>query len=132
MKLVELQKMMKRLSGRIRSPNPFLALVGAIVGLFAAWQLFNLLSSGSRLTALFQLPMPELAALFVGLISIAWLIVRSIVNDLRNIFVRESRIVCGSGQAGTAYDYNKLLSDDPEEVFIVAQNLKTLLDENKF
>jgi len=70
----------------------------------------------------------ESAALLGGFL-IAFILARSLVIDLSSVLLRERRIVCGCGQAGTAYDYQHLFSKNPRHVFIVAQNMRTLLDD---
>ena len=85
----------------------------------------------ARWDKLSDLPILELAGL-VELLLIALLLARSLVSDLWNGLAHEKRIVCGSGQAGTSYDYHSLLSRNPKEIIVVAQNMRTLLSDKDY
>lgn len=123
-----MRDMLRRLIGRILRPSPVLAFFGILVSLIGGWQVMALLSSDARWDDLSGLSTGEQAGL-LGLFLIGLLIARSLVSDVWNVLVQEQRIVCGSGQAGTSYDYSSLLSKNPKEVFVVAQNMRTLLSD---
>lgn len=123
--------MLRRLIGRVLRPNAALAFFGVVLSLFGGWQVIALLRSDTRWAKLDDLSTNEFAGL-VGLILIALLIARLLVSDLWNGFSHEKRVVCGSGQAGTPYDCRYLLSKNPKEVFVIAQNMRTLLFDKDY
>ena len=123
--------MIKIIIGRILRPNPILALFGVLVSLIAGWQIIELLSSSPNWSNLSSITTNELASL-IGMLLIALLIARSLINDIWNSVNTENRIVCGTGQAGTSYDYKSLLSKNPRDVIVVAQNMRTLLSDKEY
>ena len=52
--------------------------------------------------------------------------------DIFTIWKRESQIVCGSGIVGTSYDYDSLMSREPDEVIIIGLNIATLISRKDF
>lgn len=123
--------MLRKFIGLVLRPNPVLALFASFVTFVSGLQVIALIRSDTRWDKLSDLPILELAGL-VGLILIALLLARSLVSDLWNGLAHEKRIICGSGQAGTSYDYHSLLSRNPKEVIVVAQNMRTLLSDKDF
>lgn len=123
--------MFRRLVGRILRPNACLASIGIAISLFSGWQIISLLRNHERWTALGEIRTAEFAGL-LGLVLIAIVVARSLLIDVWNGFVEKKRIVSGSGQAGTAYDYRAMLSRDPKEVIVVAQNMRTLLSDDEY
>jgi hypothetical protein len=123
--------MLRRLVGPILHPNFVLTSFGVVVALISGWQVIALIYSDARWAKLSTLSTFELAGL-LGLFLIILLIARSLICDLWNSLVKEKRIVCGSGQAGTPYDYRSLLLRDPTEVFVITQNMRTLLSDKEY
>lgn len=123
--------MLRRVIGKILHPNPVLSLFAALLTFVSGIQILKLLFGDPWWSKFADLTTPELAGL-VGLILVSLLLVRSLASDLWNAFLRERRIVCGSAQAGTSYDYHHLLERDPREVIVVVQNMRTLLSDKDY
>lgn len=103
------------------APNRWIAIAAAIAAIFAVVDIApridaTLYSSGK---------LDEIKLLGVAIVIIV--AIRSIVREVMEILIPEKRISCGSGIASTEYDFRALLARDPTEVFVVAQNMRTIL-----
>lgn len=123
--------MLRRLIGRMLHPNPVLAIFGVFISIWTGWQVLNVLRGDPGWANLDKLSTSKVARL-LGLLIILYLVVRSLVNDLWNGFGNQKRIICGIGQPGTTFDYRNLLLRDPNIVFVVAQNMRTLLSDRDY
>ena len=122
--------MLRQYALRILRPHWLLGLFGVLFALFSARDVASVFSSQVKLLKLDHPSLLDFAG-FTGLIVLSLSNSRSILTDLLSMS-GERRIVCGSAQAGTEYDYRALLSKDPKRVVLAAQNMHTVIQDPDF
>lgn len=103
------------------APNRWIAGAATIAAIFA------IVDIAQRAEATFYSSgkLDEIKVLGVAIVIVIAL--RSIVREVMEVLSPEKRISCGSGIASTEYDFRALLARDPKEIFVVAQNMRTIL-----
>ena len=103
------------------APNRWVAGAAVIAAGFAMADVFSrvvaTLSEGQKLDEI----------KVIGVTVVIVIAIRSIVREIMETLSPEKRISCGSGIASTDYDFRALLARDPREVYLIAQNLRTML-----
>ncbi len=107
--------------------SPFLAPNRWIAGAATIAAIFAIVDIAQRIEATFYSSgkLDEIKVLGVAIVIIV--AIRSIVREIMETLSPEKRISCGSGIASTEYDFRALLARDPKEIFVVAQNMRTIL-----
>lgn len=108
---------------------PFLAPNRWIAGAATIAAIFAVVDIAQRIEATFYSAgkLDEIKVLGIAIVIVV--VVRSIVREVMEILSSEKRISCGSGIASTEYDFRALLARDPREIFVVAQNMRTILSD---
>lgn len=126
--------MFRKIVKKINSPNKvisafslFLSIAGVVA--FVLW-IFSELQMGSfsiELLSDLRFQMVCLGAFLASLIF-----VKSIFQDIEDLFFFEEKITTGIGLADTKYSYKELLDFNCKEVIMVGQNMRTLMSDPAF
>lgn len=67
--------------------------------------------------------------LLIGLILVITIFIKQLFTEAYNIIYDANNIFCGTGQYGTEYDLLNFIKDDTKELYIIGQNIRTILSK---
>lgn len=124
-----MKRLLRRLSSSTRPPFFSPALFSTVLALAALY--------GTIMIAVKKFPnidpsKTEGLVLIAGLLVVLLVVLQSVGNGLYGLIWPEKRIESNLGVSGSRYSFEHLLDDKSEEIFIIGQNLRTLMSTTGF
>jgi hypothetical protein len=126
--------MIRKLIKKVNQYNQIVSVISLILSttgligfLIWAWDQFQTISLSFQ-----SLSEPSLQITLVGTVLASFVFIRSILQDVEDIFFRDETIITGMGLTSTRYSYRKILDRKCKKIIIVGQNLRTLTQDRTF
>jgi len=120
-----MKRLLRRLSSRTRQIS-FVAMILALCAMYGtimiAFEKFPNIDPSKN----------EDRVVLVGLMAVFIIVLQSVGNALYGVLWPEKRIVSDLGVSGSRYSFEHLLDEKSHEIFIIGQNLRTLMSTQGF
>lgn len=67
----------------------------------------------------------------IGIVIILLVFLRTIISDIHFVFIKQNNVYCDTGQYGTKYDLEHFITKNTYDLYIIGQNLRTILSDKK-
>ena len=67
----------------------------------------------------------------IGILMILLVFLRTIISDFHMVFTQQNNTFCDTGQYGTKYDLEHFITKKTNDLYIIGQNLRTIISETK-
>lgn len=120
---------MKRFFRKLSISTKTTSIFSAILGLAGLYVMFSVVVNRY---ATFDISKTEDQVLVIGFLAVLLVLLRSLGQAIYGICWPEKRIVSDLGVAGSRYSFESILDSRASEIFIIGQNLRTLMSTTGF
>lgn len=126
--------MFRKFIKRINAPNRVISVFSLILSLIGVVGFVVWIQNEFRKGSISSIALSDMRFQLVtlGAIMASFILIKSIFQDIEDLFFREERMTTGMSLPDTRFSYKKILDSKCKEVIMVGQNMRTLMSDSKF